>query len=149
MSAGGWFNLIDAFAANRFDRPAVVKPGAGSFCVGMPNYPAVYAIRTALEYLHRVTISAIEAAAGPLVRACLDGLKQLRVDLLTPDQSCSLAGIVAFRHAQAEEIYQRLKQHRIHVMCHAGRLRVSLHGYNAISDVEYFLKTLHSILPHV
>ena len=48
MPAGGWFNLEDAFGPQRFER-AVNRPGAAGFTVGMPNFPAVYAIRAALE----------------------------------------------------------------------------------------------------
>ena len=50
VPAGGWFNLDDPFGPNRFEQ-AVSKPGAASFMVGMPNYPAIYAIRAALAYI--------------------------------------------------------------------------------------------------
>jgi cysteine desulfurase / selenocysteine lyase len=149
VPAGGWFNLVNAFDANRFEVVPTPKSGAASFCVGMPNYPAVYAIHAALNYIQQITVQAIEAHTAPLVQACLDGLKKLDVDLLTPQQPGALAGIIAFRHPRAEKIHCQLKQRDIHVMCHAGRLRVALHGYNTMSDVEWFLKALHSILPHV
>ncbi|MGL5096476.1 MAG: aminotransferase class V-fold PLP-dependent enzyme, partial [Planctomycetia bacterium] len=44
VHAGGWMNLHDAFAVDRFER-AACKPGAAGFMVGMPNFPAVYAAR--------------------------------------------------------------------------------------------------------
>jgi selenocysteine lyase/cysteine desulfurase len=148
VPAGGWFNLQDAFGADRFER-VEPKPGAASFCVGMPNYPAVYAIAAAAKYLRGCQVSAIEAHADPLVRACFDGLKSLPLELLTPDEPGAVAGIIAFRHAKAEQIYQYLHQYNVHVMCHAGRLRVALHGYNTMADVERFLKLLHEALAHV
>jgi selenocysteine lyase/cysteine desulfurase len=142
---GGWFNLENAFATDRFDR-AVAKPGAASFSVGMPNYPAVYANRAALDYIKSIDIAAIEAHANPLLRACLDGLKALDVELLTPDEEGSTAGILAFRHSRAEHIFRSLHEQRIHVMHQAGRLRVALHGYNTFADVERFLSALHGAL---
>lgn len=145
VPAGGWFHLQDAFGQGRFER-AMSKQGAASFTVGMPNFAAVYAIRAALDYLLGVTVEAIESAARPLVMACLDGLRKLQVELLTPAEPEHLAGILAFRHAEADRIYQRLLAERIHVMSHAGRLRVALHGYNTISDVEKFLSTLRAAL---
>src|SRR5205823_6857961 len=53
VPAGGWFHLEDAFGPGRFGR-AVSRPGAAGFTVGMPNFPAVYAIRAALAYLQGV-----------------------------------------------------------------------------------------------
>lgn len=145
VPAGGWFNLQDPFGPDRFER-AVSQPGAASFTVGMPNFPAVYALRAALEYLQGVGVEAIDRAARPLVRACLAGLQELPVEVLTPNEEESLAGIVAFRHPAGEQIHAFLRAENIHIMAHAGRLRVSLHGYNTWEDVERFLKHLRTAL---
>lgn len=145
VPAGGWFNLQNAFDADRFER-APPKPGAASFCTGMPNYPAIYAIAAAFEYLHSVGVASIEAHADPLVRDCLDQLKTLPVELLTLDEPGCLAGIIAFRHPRAAQLYERLHEKKIHVMHHAGRLRVALHGYNTTDDVLRFLSALREAL---
>ena len=145
VPAGGWFNLQDPFGADRFER-VVTKPGAASFGVGMPNYPAIYAIRAALQYMHGVTVAAIEAQANPLVQACLQKIKQLPVELLTPTDPMTLAGIIAFRHPRAAAIHQYLHERKIHVMHNAGRLRVALHGYNTAADVDHFLRALQEAL---
>lgn len=145
VPAGGWFNVQNAFEADRFER-VVTRPGAASFCVGMPNYPAIYAIRAALEYMHNVTVAAIEAHANPLVHACLQEIKQLPVELLTPANSATLAGIIAFRHPRAAAIHQYLHGQQIHVMHHAGRLRIALHGYNTAADVDRFVRALRKAL---
>ena len=57
-----WSLLEDAFGANRFDR-AVSKPGAAGFTVGMPNYPAVYAIRAYTDLLAQKQAKFAEDAA--------------------------------------------------------------------------------------
>lgn len=145
VPAGGWFNLQDAFGPNRFER-AVSLPGAASFTVGMPNYPALYAIRAGLEYIQNVGVEAIAAAAQPLAAACLEGVSKLPVDLLTPLEKDHLAGILAFRHPKADEIHRYLHAANIHIMAHAGRLRVSIHGYNTMADVERFLDKLTEAL---
>jgi len=145
VPAGGWFNLQDPFGPDRF-KQAVAKPGAQSFMVGMPNFPAVYAIRAALEYIQRVGVHNIDEAAQPLVHICLEGLTGLPVDLITPQENEALAGILAFRHPAFEEISRALWAENIHVMCHAGRIRVSIHGYNTCSDIEMFLQKLEEAL---
>lgn len=143
--AGGWFHLENAFDADRFDR-VVPKYGAASFSVGMPNYPAVYAIDAGLKYIQSVGVEAIDRHCQPLVRQCLDELKGLSVRLITPDQPDHLAGIVAFMHPDAERIYAALHAHDIHVMCHAGRLRIAIHGYNDQASVERLITVLRETL---
>lgn len=141
VPAGGWFNLQDAFGAQRFER-AVSLPGAAGFTVGMPNYPAVYAIRAGLDYIRQVGVAAINAAAQPLTHLCLEELAKLPVELLTPLAAESLAGIIAFRHPRVDQLQQQLRAQNIHVMAHAGRLRVAIHGYNTAEDIEKFLSEL-------
>ena len=145
VPAGGWFNLKDAFGDERFDK-AESLPGAASFTVGMPNYPAVYAIRAGLKYISDTGVENINRATMPLVEACLDGLKALPVELISPKQAEDLAGIIAFRHPDAERVYQHLHSKQIHPMYHAGRIRVALHGYNTMADVETFLRELKQAL---
>jgi selenocysteine lyase/cysteine desulfurase len=148
VPAGGWFNLEDPFGANRFDR-AISKPGAAGFTVGMPNYPAVYAIRAGLDYIKSVGVAAIDRHARPLVLACLEELKKLPIDLLTPAEPDHIAGILAFRHAKAEQIHQHLHSRNIHVMSHAGRLRIAIHGYNTMADVEKLVGELKAAVKMV
>ncbi len=139
--AGGWFNLEDAFGPNRFEK-AVSKPGAASFTVGMPNYPAVYAIRAGLEYIRSAGVANIDAAMRPLVLHCLAEVRKLPVEVLTPNEPEHVAGIMAFRHPRAEEIHAKLLAANVHVMSHAGRLRIAIHGYNTAADVERLLGEL-------
>lgn len=145
VPAGGWFHLDNPFGPERFERVRS-NPGAAGFGVGMPNYPAIYAIRAALDYLKGLGVPAIYAAAQPLTQMCLDEIGKLPVELLTPRDPSALAGIVAFRHPQADRIHQSLHVQNIHIMAHAGRLRVAIHGYNTAADIEIFLRELHMVV---
>lgn len=144
VPAGGWLHLQDAFGANRFER-AVSKPGAAGFAVGMPNFPAIYAIEAGLRYIQGVGVAAIETAVRPLMQHLLAELRKLPVELLTPVDG-PLAGIVAFRHPEADRLNQALHARNIHVMSHAGRIRIAVHGYNTATDVETVLGALHEAL---
>jgi len=145
VPAGGWFHLEDAFGPNRFEK-AISKPGAASFAVGMPNYPAIYATRAALDYLRGIGVTEIDRAARPLVIACLEGLRKLPIEMLTPNEPEHIAGILAFRHPEAERLSQHLHAQNVHVMYTAGRMRIAIHGYNTMGDVELLLSTLRSAL---
>ncbi len=144
VPAGGWLHLQDAFGANRFEQ-AVSKPGAAGFAVGMPNFPAIYAIEAGLKYLQGVGVATIDAATRPLMQHLLSELRKLPVELLTPTDG-PLAGIVAFRHPDADWLNQALHAQQIHVMSHAGRIRIAVHGYNTASDVETVLSALRAAL---
>ena len=117
--------------------------------VGMPNFPAIYAIRAALEYLRTIGVPAIDTAARPLVLECLEELNKLSIEMLTPRDASVVAGILAFRHPAAETIAQQLRSNRIHVMSHAGRLRIAIHGYNTSADIARFLRELTAALKSV
>lgn len=145
VPAGGWFHLDNAFGSDRFEK-AVSKPGAASFAVGMPNYPAIYAIDAGLHYIRDVGVAAIDAHCKPLVRACIDEMKRLPVTLITPDDDETLAGIVAFTHPDAERIHRQLHQSEIHVMSQAGRMRIAIHGYNDAASLERLMSTLRDAL---
>jgi len=147
-NAGGWFNLSNAFDADRFDR-VVTKPGAASFMVGMPNYAAVYAARAGLDYVLGVGVEKIDAHCRPLVAACLAGLKGLPVEVISPKDPAALAGIISFKHPEAIEVNERLRAKNIHIMSQAGRLRVAIHGYNTMGDVERMLSGLTEALGKV
>ena len=93
-------------------------------------------------HITNVGVEPIDRACRPLVHACLEGLRTLPVELLTPNEPDAIAGILSFRHPSAAAIHQHLRRKNIHVMSHAGRLRVAIHGYNTMADVEAFLKGL-------
>jgi selenocysteine lyase/cysteine desulfurase len=150
VPAGGWFNLQDPFGPERFER-ARSKQGAAGFSVGMPNYPAIYAIAAGLDYILQVGVENIYGASQPLVQACLDALRRLPLEMLTPASANAetLAGIIAFRHPAMDAIQHHLHTHNIHVMAQAGRMRVAIHGYNTATDIERFLSVFTGALRHV
>jgi cysteine desulfurase/selenocysteine lyase len=136
--AGGWFHLQNAFEADRFER-AVPKSGAASFSVGMPNFVALYALNASLRYLEGVGVAKIAAHADPLVAAVEAGLRELGV---APMCRWNGSGILAFQHPRSAEIQAALERENVHVMHHAGRIRVAVHGYNTREDIDKFLRIL-------
>lgn len=145
VPAGGWLHLRDAFGPDRFEQ-AESLPGAAGFAVGMPNYPAIYAIRAALDYIRATGVREIDAVARPLTLRVLEAVSRLPVELITPGNPEFVAGIIAFRHPRAEDIHRKLLAKNIHIMSHAGRLRVAVHGYNTDEDVDRLLNGLREAL---
>lgn len=144
--AGGWYHLSNAFDADRFQR-AVSKPGAASFSVGMPNFIALYALNASLRYLDAIGIAAIARHADPLVALAHRGLQELGIQPLCPHQPELSTGILAFVHPASATLHAALEREGIHVMHHAGRIRIALHGYNTEQDVTRLLEVLRQVLP--
>ncbi len=139
--AGGWYHLTNAFESDRFQR-AEVKTGAASFSVGMPNFISLYALNASLRYLKDVTISAIESKANPLIQRVQEGLLKLSIRPMAPPQPDCPSGIVSFQHPNSLAIYDALLKENIHVMHHAGRIRIAIHGFNTEDDVDRLLDCL-------
>jgi len=144
--AGGWFHIANAFEANRFEK-AVSKSGAASFSVGMPNFAAIYALNASLRYLERIGVPAIAAHADPLMDALCSGLRDLGIELMAPRRDAAeRSGIAAFLHPQTQAIHNGLEAREVHVMHHAGRIRLAVHGYNTRADIDNCLDAMKEIL---
>ena len=143
--AGGWYHLQNAFDADRFER-AVPKVGALSYSVGMPNFVSLYALTASLTYLEAIGIKSISEHANPLVSALHQGLLDLGLAPMAPLKPKNPTGIVSFKHERADEIHAALLEENIHVMNHAGRIRVAVHGYNTEDDILTLLRTLAGAL---
>lgn len=146
--AGGWLHLQNAFDADRFER-AVPKAGALSFSVGMPNFVALYALNASLRYLHGVGIADISAHADQLIAMLHEGLTQVGIKPLAPPRPQNPTGILAFKHERSDELNAALLREDIHVMNHAGRIRIAVHGYNTHDDIVHLLRVLETILRSV
>ena len=140
--AGGWLHLENAFGSDRFER-AVPKSGAASFAVGMPNFAALYALNASLRYVESVGVKQIAGHADSLVQALEAGICQLGLQPMCPWNG---TGILAFQHPRAEEIHAGLERGDVHVMHNAGRIRMSVHGYNTRSDIGRCLGLLASLV---
>ena len=139
--AGGWFHLRNAFETDRFQR-ADTKSGAASFSVGMPNFAAIYALNAALRYVGGIGVEAISRHADPLVAEVHAGLLKLGLKPMAPAQPGNPTGILAFQHPDTAGIYAALDKENIHVMHHAGRIRIAVAGYNTAEDVNRLLAVL-------
>lgn len=139
--AGGWFHIKNAFDADRFES-VIPTQGAPSFAVGMPNFAAVYALRAGMEYLQQTGIENIVKHGDPIISKLHAELAGLGIETMSPAQPDTPAGIVAFQHDRDAEINHALLEQGIHVMHQAGRLRVAVHGYNQMSDIQSLIEIL-------
>ncbi|NLT71901.1 MAG: aminotransferase class V-fold PLP-dependent enzyme [Verrucomicrobiaceae bacterium] len=141
VKAGGWFHLANAFEQDRFHR-AEPFPGVRGFAVGMPVYPAIYALRQGILTLHENGIPAIAAHADALVARLHEGLADLGHATLSPPQPGNSSGIVAMRTTDDAALHAHFLSRNIHVMHQAGRIRFAVHGYNRMADIDAVIAAL-------
>jgi selenocysteine lyase/cysteine desulfurase len=108
----------------------------------MPNFVSLYALDASLRYLNGVGIGAISRHADPLVARVHEGLADLGITPLAPLRPEFPTGIVSFIDPRSEAIHAALEREEIHVMHHAGRIRIAVHGYNTAGDVERLLEVI-------
>jgi len=135
----------DLFSPHRFANYDL-KDGAACLTAGMPNFPSIYGLRQALEFLLQVGVDRLDQELKPVVERLRQGLCELGVELLTPAGAEFASGIVAFAHPQAKEIGATLEREGVIVWAGDGRVRASVHLYNDMSDVNRYLKALAPIL---
>ena len=143
--AGGWWHIVNAFDEDRFTRAESVA-GAGSFTVGMPGFSAVHALHSSLKYLSEIGIGKIAQQADALVAQVYNGPEELGIPTMSPHQPDHPSGIVSFEHSRDMEIQDALLAEDIHVMRQAGRIRISVHGYNQSEDIDRLLQVMRRVL---
>ena len=141
----GWYSVKDLFSPNRFESYGL-KEGAACLTAGMPNFPSIYVLRQAVEFLLQVGVDRLNQELKPVVERLRLGLSEQGVELLTPAGAEFASGIVAFAHPEANEIGAKLEREGVIVWAGDGRVRASLHLYNDMSDVDRYLKALAPIL---
>lgn len=139
--AAGWYSIVDVFAPDRFEH-FHLKPGAGRFAGGMPNFGSIYVLRDSLQLLAGLGIEAIDSALKPLVEKARKGIESLGYSLLTPSDPRFASGIVSFAHPAPEGIGQALAKDGVVVWAGDGRVRTSIHLYNNDGDIHALLESL-------
>lgn len=146
--AGGWYHIDNAFDPDRFERISM-KQGAASYSVGMPNFSAIYALEAGLSYLDGVGMNLLSAHADRLVTRFHDALCSLGITPMCPIVPNRMSGIVAFQHEKSLAMYEHLEAEKIRVMHQAGRIRIAIHGYNTIDDIDQCIDSLRRFLEGV
>jgi selenocysteine lyase/cysteine desulfurase len=112
----------------------------------MPNFDSVYALDAALEYHTAQRVARRRIELEPLIARLTAGLRELNLEVLVPERAEDRAGIVPFRHPQAEDFKRRLAERGIYVHGDDGRLRAAIHWYNTAEQIDRYLAALRAIL---
>ena len=134
----------DLFPAERGSY--ALLPDARRFEEGMPNFPALFVLADACEFLLSVGIGRIEAHNGELAGLVLAGLVEMGLAPLTPRDQDVRGAIVSFEVPGAEEITAALAESGVHVWGRDGRIRISPHLYNSAADIDVALRCMRPLI---
>lgn len=140
----GWYSIESVFHPQRFES-FTPKGCAGGLQAGMPNFPALFALKAGMDYLLSVGVERLDCELRPLVRTLRAGLEAEGLDLLTPAAPEYASGIVSFACEDPEEKAEWLAEHGVVVWGGDGRIRISLHVYNDEEDVHRCLAAIRRI----
>ncbi|WP_129468856.1 aminotransferase class V-fold PLP-dependent enzyme [Mesorhizobium japonicum] len=122
-----------------------LKPTIEKFEGGNPSFISIYYLENALATLEEIGIRNIESHVLELGRALLDGVKGFGVDLLTPERAVSRAGSISIATTRSEQLETQLRERGVLTWGGDGRLRISVHAYNDMADVDRVLKEIKSL----
>jgi selenocysteine lyase/cysteine desulfurase len=137
-SISGWFAQADPFAfdVKRFE-PALT---ARKFEAGTPPIPNLYASMRGIALLQEIGLDQIAEQIARLARALFQEAHDLGIALKTePD---GIGPLVVFDCSNARALVERMASCGIVCSSRHNGLRISLHVYNLLSDVEAALDVI-------
>jgi selenocysteine lyase/cysteine desulfurase len=120
---------------------------AARFECGTLNTVGIYGLGAAIDLLLEVGIENVQDQILRLTDYLCAGLMQKGYHLFSSRENEEASGIVSFSSPQfsSEELNNRLKVEKIEVSPRCGKLRVSPHFYNNLSEIDRLLEVLPSL----
>jgi selenocysteine lyase/cysteine desulfurase len=82
-----------------------------------------------------------------LTVALLDQLKDLQIPTMTPADPARHGASVCIPSARAQAVVDAMYARGVYVWNGQGRIRISFHGYNTMSDIERIVDALRASGP--
>ncbi len=136
----GWFAQENPFAydVHRLE----YARSARRFETGSPPVPNVYASLAALRMIEGVGLERIGRHVAGLASTFIQGARQRGFRLLTPPEPAARGPLVMVGSSDGDRLVEAMAQQGILCSVRDGSLRVSLHYYNTMEDVEAVLAAL-------
>ncbi|MBN1682732.1 aminotransferase class V-fold PLP-dependent enzyme [Candidatus Bathyarchaeota archaeon] len=136
----GWKNQL-----YEGDNPeeSITEGKAEKFEYGTINFQGVYALIKSIEYLNKIGIENVENQIINVNKYLYEKLEYLGKKVWTPIENES--PIISFIQENPENLAKKLQNMKIKVTgrrAHGGHMRVSVHFYNTIDDIDLLIKNL-------
>jgi selenocysteine lyase/cysteine desulfurase len=139
-TATGWFADRNIFEMDHTDySPAAT---ASRFQSGTPPVPSIYAGIAGIELMQEIGIAETREHVLELNSRLIEGLDELRAQLVTPRRPKRRGALVCIKSTDARELVAALGREGIVTSERDANLRVSAHAYNSHEDVDAVLAAL-------
>jgi len=128
----GWFAQTNPFA---FDPKVInLSPTARRFESGSPSVPNVYAAVPGFQLLQRLGMENVAGHIGRLTQSLLTRARELGIRVKTPANS--VGPLVVLQSKDSDELVRKLAARDIVASNRHDGLRIALHVYNTLDDVD-------------
>jgi selenocysteine lyase/cysteine desulfurase len=136
----GWFAQEQITAMDiTANRPS---PTARRFEAGTPAVVNCYASEAGLKIILEVGTDAIEARVRKLTARCLDGLRDVGWDAVTPRDDARRGPMVAVPARDPARLFARLMEQDIVTSFRDSNMRATVHFYNTEDDIDTFVAAM-------
>jgi selenocysteine lyase/cysteine desulfurase len=139
-ASAGWHSL--APGQRGYDTAPVLKPDAMRFTRGNPAHCPIYVLNNALSYLSQFDMRDVQSHVQTLTVALMNELAASQIPITTPTATARHGASVCVPSPRAAAIVDALYAKNVYAWNGQGRVRISFHGYNTMTDVE---RTIHAL----
>jgi selenocysteine lyase/cysteine desulfurase len=140
----GWTSVKNAWSLLEYDLSLL--DSADRFQNGTNSRIGIIALDASLSLFEEIGYSNIEAQILNNSQYLMNRLEEIGFELVLKDvQKKNLAGIVTFKHKDADKIFNELKQRNIIVSLREGMIRISPHFYINKEELDFLIVALNSL----
>jgi selenocysteine lyase/cysteine desulfurase len=125
-----------------FDYQLDMQEGARRYENGTFNAVGISGYHGALQLFQELGFDHVADMVRHNATYTYHSAKDFGFEIVTPAEESMRAGIVTFRHNEAEEVQKFLLQRRMVVSARVGHIRVSPHCYNSESEIDAVLECI-------
>jgi selenocysteine lyase/cysteine desulfurase len=143
-ASAGWHSF--AAGSRGYDTLPALKPDAMRFTRGNPAHCPVYVLNNAMSYLSRFDMIDVQRHVQTLTVALLEVLAASQISSMTPSDPMRHGASVCIASPRASAVVDALYAQGVYAWNGQGRVRISFHGYNSMTDVERTVAALRTCM---
>ncbi len=142
-SSLGWRSVEHPDAMH--NRTYQLESSARRYELGGPGFASAAAMGAAFQYLSEIGRDAIAARILELTEKLIGELEKAGFSVLSPKDATKRSGIVIVKVDHPKEVWKKLLLERVATAPRGGGLRLALHFYNSMQDIENFIKIFSKV----
>jgi cysteine desulfurase/selenocysteine lyase len=140
LPVAGWTSVLRPELME--NRRLELRREASAVEVGCPAFDAIVRLGAAVELLSAPGTARIHEYILELTEELRDGLREIGIEPVTPDDPTSRSGITAFVTPDPAGFVKALEKRKIQASARQGAVRIALHAYNDSKDVQRVLEAV-------